>query len=68
MSEVDSAERRNSVQTQLDPHPRVGASQGDARKAGPPDHQLLYLLGLGVAGAILANAALACFALCHAPR
>jgi hypothetical protein len=54
MSELDSAEKHNPERAQFAVEAPIIISQDDARQ-GPTDHQVLYVLGFGIAGAILAN-------------
>jgi hypothetical protein len=54
MSELDSAETHNTRPAQFTVEAPIIISQDHARQ-GPADHQVLYVLGFGVAGAILAN-------------
>jgi hypothetical protein len=54
MSELDSAKKHNTERAQFAVEPPVIISQDRARQ-GPNDHQVLYVLGFGVVGAILAN-------------
>jgi hypothetical protein len=52
MTKFDSAEIANSERAHLAEHAPSMISQDDARQVG---HQVLYVLGFGIAGAILAN-------------
>jgi hypothetical protein len=54
MTKFDSAEIANSERAHLAEHAPSMISQDDARQ-GPMGHQVLYVLGFGIAGAILAN-------------
>jgi hypothetical protein len=54
MSELDSAEKHNTERPQFAVEAPIIISQDHARQ-GPTDHQVLYVLGFGIAGAILAN-------------
>ena len=54
MSELDSAEKHDTERAQFAVEAPVIISQDHAQQ-GPNDHQVLYVLGFGVAGAILAN-------------
>ena len=54
MSELDSAEKHNTGRAQFAVKAPIIISQDHARQ-GPTDHQVLYVLGFGVAGAILTN-------------
>jgi hypothetical protein len=54
MSELNSAEKHNTERAQFAVEAPIIISQDDARE-GPTDHKVLYVLGFGIAGAILAN-------------
>ncbi len=53
MSELDSAEKYHTERAQYAVEAPIIISQDD--RQGPADHQVLYVLGFGIAGAILAN-------------
>jgi hypothetical protein len=54
MSELDPAEKHNAKREQSAAEAPIIISQDDARQ-GPTGHQVLYVLGFGIVGAILAN-------------
>jgi hypothetical protein len=54
MSEFDSAERHNVERAQFAAEAPTILSQDHARQ-GPIGHRVVYVLGFGVAGAIVAN-------------
>jgi hypothetical protein len=54
MSELASAEKHSTERAQFPVEAPIIISQDDARQ-GPTDHQVLYVLGFGIAGAFLAN-------------
>jgi hypothetical protein len=54
MTKLDSAETPISKRTALAAEAPIMISQDDGRQ-GPMGHQMLYVLGFGIAGAIFAN-------------
>jgi hypothetical protein len=55
MTKFDSVEIPNSKRAHFAAEAPIMISQDDARQ-GPMGHQVLYVLGFGIAGAIFANA------------
>jgi len=55
MTTLDSPELRSSKRDPFAAPPRITISQDDARQ-GPMGHQMLYVLGFGIAGAVLTDA------------
>jgi hypothetical protein len=65
MSRVDSADKNDIERRQFGKETPISISRDDARR-GPTDKQMLYFLGFGIAGAILANITFVYFAAFHA--
>jgi hypothetical protein len=65
MSRVDSADKNDIERRQFGKETPISIARDDARR-GPTDKQMLYFLGFGIAGAILANITFFYFAAFHA--
>jgi len=54
MSKIDTVERHAGKREQIPPQPAAGSSQGESCQ-DPAGNRTLYVLGLGILGAILTN-------------